>query len=558
MSRGNRWQLAVLLASIALLIVTIVTRKPIVVEEVAAPTPTATAAVAAPQRGGPRFFTEALVGEVRRLNPLLVGYNQVDRDITALIFEGLTASDEYGQIVPALAEAWTASRDATVFTFTLRDDARWQDGTPFTSADVDFTLGVLRAPGFGEGVPGLDQLAAFWRTVEVEVLDARVIRFRLTQPLASFPDFLRLGMLPAHILANAPPDALLTHPFNLSPVGTGPYQLERLGVEGERIAAVQLRRAPTYAQREGAHSYTLERVVFNLYGSFDEALAAFQRGEVIAIDAIPAARIEEVSGTPGLAIYTSLAPAVGFVLFNYQHREQDPLFRDQRLRAALAAALDREAIVRAHLDGQAMLANSPLIPGSWAWASDVRWPEQNLEEARTLLEKSRVPKPVSFTLLCTDTPAMTAMAQEIAAQWGAIGVQATVEAVSAEALAARVTARQFDAAIVELSLTGMADPDPYVFWHQGEIERGQNYGAVNDSLISEALEQARRDPSGVNRVTWYHRFQEAFAERAPAIPLYYPVYAYGVDERVEGVQVGLLSDPSDRFRSLWAWTYQAP
>jgi peptide/nickel transport system substrate-binding protein len=111
---------------------------------------------------------------------------------------------------------------------------------------------------------------------------------------------------------------------------------------------------------------------------------------------------------------------------------------------------------------------------------------------------------------------------------------------------------------VELSLAGMADPDPYVFWHQGQIAGGQNYGGVDDGIISETLEQARRDPNGVNRAAWYRRFQEAFAERVPAIPLYYPVYAYGLDGRVEGVQLGLLCDPSDRFRSLWTWTYRAP
>lgn len=558
MSRGNRWQLVVLLASVALLIVTIVTRNPVGVEDGVAPTPTATPTTVAQQRGGPPVFTEALVGEVRKLNPLLAGHNQVDRDITALIFEGLTTTDEYGQVVPALAESWSASRDATVFTFRLREDALWQDGTPFTSADVDFTLGVLRAPGFGADVPGLEQLAAFWRTVEVEPLDAHTVRFRLTQPLASFPDFLRLGMLPAHVLDNAPPEALLTHPFNLAPVGTGPYQLERLGVEGERIASVQLRRAPTYAEREGAPAYAMDRIAFNLYDSFDEALAAFQRGEASAVSAIPPARIDEVSQTPGLEVYTSLYPAVGIILFNYAHRETDPLFRDQRLRAALAASLDRETVVRAHMDGRAVLANSPLIPGSWAWDSGVDWPEQNMETARTLLAKARVSEAVAFTLLCADRPEVVAMARDIAAQWAALGVQVTVEALGEAALVERVSARAFDAAIVELSMAGMADPDPYVFWHQGEIERGQNYGAVNDSQISETLEQARRDPSGVNRATWYRRFQEAFVERVPAIPLYYPVYAYGVDARVAGVQVGILSDPSDRFRSLWSWAYAAP
>ena len=557
MSRGNRWQLVLLVASVALLIVTIVTRKPVVIERGEAPTPTVSPAPS-PARNTPSTFTEALVGEVRKLNPLLVGYNQVDRDITALIFEGLAATDEYGQVVPTLAESWSVTRDATVFTVTLRDDVLWQDGTPFTSADVDFTFRVLRAPGFGKDVPGLAQLAAFWRTVEVEALNEHTVRFRLTQSLASFPDFLRLGILPVHVLGNAPPDALLTHPFNLSPVGTGPYQLERLGVEGDRIASVQLRRAPTYAERADARPYALERIGFNLYASVDEALAAFRRGEVTAISAIPPTYLDEASAVAGLAVYTSVAPSVGYVLFNYQHREENPLFRNHRVRAALAASLDRDAIVRAHLGAQALVADSPLLPGSWAWTPELRWPTQDLDTARTLLDNARLDEPPSFTLLCLDSPSIVAMANDIAAQWGAIGAQVTVEALSEADLIARVTARAFDAAIVELSMAGMADPDPYVFWHQGEIERGQNYGGVNDSAISEALEQARRDASGINRADWYRRFQRAFVERVPAIPLYYPVYAYGVDERVEGVQLGVLSDLSDRFRSLWAWTFHAP
>jgi peptide/nickel transport system substrate-binding protein len=555
MSRSNRWQFAVLVASVALLLVTVATRKPNVVENTTPPAPTTAAPT--PPRSGQPFFTEALVGEVRKLNPMLAGANQVDRDITSLIFEGLTASDEYGQVVPALAERWTVSHDAMIFTFYLRADVLWQDGVPFTSADVAFTLGVLRSPAFGRDVPGLDQLATFWRTVEVEVLDEHTVRFCLTQPLAAFPDFLRLGVLPEHALGSAPPEALLTHPFNLSPVGTGPYQLERLGVEGNRIASVQLRRAPTYMDREGARPYALDRVSFALYASFDEALAAFQRGEVTAIGSIPPERLDDVAQVPGLLVYTSVEPTIGFVLFNYE-REETPIFRDQRLRSALAYGLDREAIVRTYLDGRVMLANSPLIPGGWAWTPGVRWPAYDSETARTLLSKARLEGPAAFTLLCLDEPAMVGMAEAMAEQWRALGVAVGVEAVSAETLLGQVTRRDFDAAIVELSLAGMADPDPYVFWHQGQIAGGQNYGGVDDGIISETLEQARRDPNGVNRAAWYRRFQEAFAERVPAIPLYYPVYAYGLDGRVEGVQLGLLCDPSDRFRSLWTWTYRAP
>jgi peptide/nickel transport system substrate-binding protein len=257
-------------------------------------------------------------------------------------------------------------------------------------------------------------------------------------------------------------------------------------------------------------------------------------------------------------LYTAFEPTVGFVIFNSM-REETAFFDDWRFRAALAYATDSTGLVEAHLGTQVVPASNPLIPGGWAWTPDVTWPRFDYDTAQTVLARARVDRPITFTLLSPDTPRMVSLAETMAAQWSALdGVGVSVETVDAGTLLARVRAREFGAAIVELSLAGMADPDPYVFWHQGQITNGQNYGGVDDGPISEALEQARSDPNGVNRTTWYHRFQQRFAERIPAIPLYYPVYTYGVDSRVQGVQLGLLSDPSDRFRSLGMWYFKAP
>jgi len=127
--------------------------------------------------------------------------------------------------------------------------------------------------------------------------------------------------------------------------------------------------------------------------------------------------------------------------------------------------------------------------------------------------------------------------------------------VSAGALHARLQAGDFDAALVEFSFEPNADPDPFVFWHQGQYGSGQNYGGMDDRRISEALEAARRDPLGVNRAAHYRRFQALFAERVPALALYYPLYVYAADARLEGVQLGFMATASDRFRSLQEWRF---
>ncbi|RPJ01666.1 MAG: hypothetical protein EHM39_02980, partial [Chloroflexi bacterium] len=217
------------------------------------------------------ILVEAVVGEIRKLNPLLAANNPVDRDITSLIFEGLTRTNEYGEVIPALAKSWTISTSGLEYLFVLREDVLWQDGLPFTADDVAVTLAMISDPVF----PGDAALHEFWRTVEVDVLDRTMIRFRLTQPLASFPDQLRIGLLPAHVFKNVPVEQLDQHPFNLAPIGTGPYQIETLTASSGQIDGIQLRVAPVYRARpEGKDGYWLDRVVFRTYPDEQAALEA--------------------------------------------------------------------------------------------------------------------------------------------------------------------------------------------------------------------------------------------------------------------------------------------
>src|SRR5262249_49265152 len=213
--------------------------------------------------------------------PLFADLNLVDRDITSLIFEGLTRTNQYGEPEPALAKNWVISSDGLEYVVRLRDDVLWQDGVRFTAIDVIYTISLLQSSDF----PGDSALGAFWRTVEVQQLGDDLIRFRLTQPLGSFLDELRIGILPEHALRGTTAAQLATHPFNLSPIGTGPYQLEALrSTGGSGVGIVDLRVAPVYRGRpEGQSGYAVERMSFYLFGSFDDALNALKSGSVDAL-----------------------------------------------------------------------------------------------------------------------------------------------------------------------------------------------------------------------------------------------------------------------------------
>lgn len=577
--RGFRWQFLVLVMAVALFIASLLSRstgsmdtnppdqQPATDTPVIAATSTPLPIVSAPitpetPPTGIITYREALVGSVQRLNPLFASLNPVDRDIASLIFEGLTRTNQYGEPEPALATEWVTSSDGLEYIVTLREDVLWQDGVPFTAADVVYTMSLLRSPDF----TGSAELGAFWRTVETEQLGDYLVRFRLTQPLASFADALRIGILPEHALRGTSAAQLATHPFNLTPIGTGPYQLEalRTGSDGG-IEVVDLRVAPVYRQRsEGQTGYALERVSFRLYETFDIALAALRNGDVDSLAARSRAERLPLLNTSA-NVLTALEPSLGVLIFNWK-QEETGFFREQRVRRALETGLERASIIERHLPNMAVKADSPILPGSWAHVSNLPWPPYDPNTARQLLETANLrngsddataePTPsvlFSFEILTPDDPALINMAREIAAQWSQYNLNVNVNVVDFTTHQAGLESGDFDAALVELSLGDSADPDAYEFWDQ-EFPEGRNYGGVNDRRISESLEAARRDSNGINRAIHYRNFQHNFVERAIAIPLYYPLFSYALASNVNGVQLGLIGSPADRFRNIRDWT----
>jgi peptide/nickel transport system substrate-binding protein len=156
-------------------------------------------------------------------------------------------------------------------------------------------------------------------------------------------------------------------------------------------------------------------------------------------------------------------------------------------------------------------------------------------------------------LLVPDDALHQALAKKLVEDWATLGVQVTVSPLPVGEIKTALESRSFEAALVQLNFTTTPDPDPYPFWHQTQIETGQNYSGYNSRDMSEILEQARIIPSYSDRAKFYRAFQSKFAEQTPALLLYYPVYTYAVDKKVNGLQLGPLVDPSDRFNSLANW-----
>jgi ABC-type transport system substrate-binding protein len=340
------------------------------------------------------------------------------------------------------------------------------------------------------------------------------------------------------------------------------------------ISQVDLRVSPNFRQRpEAQNAYHVERVTFTLVDTLDAALTALAEGTV---DGFAARSRQERAPLLDLAIngvvlpHNTLEPTLGVVIFNWAS-ESYPVFTEERVRRALLLGADRRKLVeRTTLYTQAVPAESPLIAGGWA-ADPLLHTPYDPSQAAFLLNEARIDLPevtveegtptpdpalasrLNFTLLVANDPVLIDVAQQLAAQWAALNVTVTVEPLDGTQLQERLDAGLFHAALVELTQLGTADPDVYDFWHDVEYPDGKNVGGVNDRLMSEMLERARREPNGLNRKQAYQIFQTEFMKQAIAIPLYYPIYTYAMSPRVTNVQLGYLGVPSDRFVGIGQW-----
>jgi peptide/nickel transport system substrate-binding protein len=232
----------------------------------------------------------------------------------------------------------------------------------------------------------------------------------------------------------------------------------------------------------------------------------------------------------------------------------------------LLAAINRDAIIEQVFNGQAVQANGPILTGTWAHYNDLEKVPFNLVEAKRLFEstgvtfdeeaevyRSETDLEISLTLLHPDTVEHTQIAEQIQADWEELGVNVTLEPKPYENVLEDLSLRNYETALVDINFTRSPDPDPYPFWGQAQVQSGQNYAEWDNRSASEFLEQARMTADIGERERLYRNFQVLFMRELPSLPLFYPVYTYAVTEDINGIKLGPLFEPSDRFNNVHEW-----
>jgi|SRR5579859_429033 len=452
-------------------------------------------------------------------------------EMVTLLFDGLTAFDPDGRLLPGLSDRWTADRTAQHYVFHLRSGVSFHDGRPLVAADVKRSLlRVLNPETHGGRVWPLLPIAGAQDFADgrardvrgIQVLGDTAIAFTLSEPLAVFPKFLAM---PVAAIAPSPVAA----EFGQHPVGTGPWRF----VAWEHDDYLRFARNPDYWGGAPLSDSLTVRIIPEPLTRIAEFLAG--RVSVSEIPFGETAKWEQEHPD-----WLKRKPALRAVYVPLNNR-RGPL-RDPRVRQAINHAVDVPEILRTVWNGRGVLA-AGAIPPTLGGSDPGRRPyAYDTSEARRLLRAAGYPNGFAVQLWRSGTNVeMGRVAQAIQAQLGAVGIR--VEIVSRDASSMREAVRKGD---TDMAITDWwadypdADNFLYPLFHSASFGPGGNYSFYSDRLTDSLIVLARRTADQSARETLYRRIDARIFEAAPWIYLWFPVDLWAQHPGIDGWDVPVI------------------
>ena len=517
-----------------------------------------------PKSGGE--YIEGLVGAPQFINPLYAPSNDVDMDLTRLIYSGLLKINAQGEIQPDLAESYEVSDDGKIYTFYLRTDARWHDGFDVTADDVMFTFEAIQMAEYSS------PLIVSFRGVLVEKVDDKTIRFTLEEPFSPFLSTLTVGILPRHLWQDIPASSFQLAEYNRKPIGSGPYKFKSFIKDKKgSIHAYNLEAN----ERHYSQVPYIEKLTFKFYPTFEEGIVALKNRNVQGLSYLPKELKNEIRGRSDLIFYNPALTQYTALFFNQKKRSE---LKEFEYRQALALATNKDELVGDVLNNEAKVIHGPIPDGLLGYHPDIKKYELNIEEANRLIDEEddwnyisegdtfrakmvtkeneegedvEERQDFTFTITTIDTKENIAVAEKLAEQWERIGIKAEVLTYSRVEL--QTIIKNYNYEILLYGEIFGRDPDPYPFWHSAQIDLGLNLAQLANRDVDKLLEDARQLTDQEERAKKYVAFQDILAENLPAIFLYSPTYTYPVYKKVQGLDLIKITLPADRFADISNW-----
>ena len=438
-----------------------------------------------------------------------------------LIFSTLVRHGYDLQIVPGLAERWVTPDDFT-YVFHIKHNVFFHDGRPLTADDVKFTFEHLMDPATKS------PFAATYKSkiAHIEVIDPYIVRFTLTQPVASFLTSVIMPILPKHLL-------LKGDDFAARLVGSGPFKF----VSQSPTAIVLV---PNKHHFDGAPK--LGRLVFKVVKDDNTRFLKMRKAELdLLINAIPYNKIDDFRKPPLSLLYQVIEePGISYNYLGFNM--QDPKVRDIRVRQAIAYGINVEEIIHYRLHGHAVRATGLLSPINWYSAREVAKYPHNPEKARGLLETAGLIDPdgdgperrLTLELKTSNNAQVVGIARIIQAQLAQIGIRLELKSYEWGTFYGDIRSGNFQ--LTAMRWVGVTEPDFfYDLFHSSQIPpAGRNRGRYVNPRIDDLVEAGRITLDPAKRKTIYAKIQQIVSKDLPYISLWHLNNVSIVHKRVSG------------------------
>jgi peptide/nickel transport system substrate-binding protein len=489
-------------------------------------------------------LTEGSVGSPQFINPLLA-ISDADRDLSTLTHAGLMGLSGDGSLIPVVAESYTLSDDGRRYTFVLRKNIRFSDGTPLTAEDVVFTINraqdpALKSPEYAD-----------WSGVTATALDTRTVRLTLSKPYAPFLGITTLGILPERVWGSVPANEFAFSPLQTTPVGAGPFRVAEVTRDASGlIKRVTLEANPYYPL---GRPY-LDSIIMQFYSNSDELVSAVRSGAVDSAYDIPSSH----------ALTAPYARVFGV----FWNPSENQVYARPEVRKALSLAIMRDELVNSVLDGYATAIMGPVPPGSGISETPVPTPGTELEDAMRALTQagwiydgtarawrnSTLKQTLDhITLRTSNVPELKNVASAVKSDWERLGIAVTTELYEPGDLSQNVIRpRKYEALLYGMVIG--RDKDLYAFWDSQERnDPGLNIASYVNKEVDTLLEDARGARDHAHQLDDLQKIETAVASDYPAAFLYAPNFTYLVPPDLAGVTLPQITIPKDRFASVASW-----
>lgn len=556
-----------------------------------------------PQVGGE--YSEALIGQPKMINPIFAMANDVDADLSSLLYAGLFRYDSGQKLMPDLASSYEISEDRKTYTIKLREDATWTDGEKINADDIVFTFDTIQNPEVNS------PLFTAFQGVVIEKAGDYEIKFILKDAFAPFLSSLTVGVIPEHVFGETPANNLRLAKENLQPkVTSGQWLFSKMIKNEASIQSYILEASKNYY---GAKPF-ISTLNFRFYQDYSQAAEALHSKDVMGVAFLPQDLAEKYQ-SKNLTNHLIKIPQYTALFFNQANQT---ILKDAKVRQALANAIDKQKIIGEALKGQGEAIDSPILSGSIGYYPEIKKIGFDLEAAnksldddgwtriepqeyfklrrdeiyktkhdeikslpdfaansstmeaelskqvddsvraemhpgQTFYRKDKKNNLLILTITTADTPEYRRAAELVAAMWQAAGVQTSVITVASRQINREILKSRNYEILLYGEILG-EDPDPFAFWHSSQSDYpGLNLAMYTNRNTDKMLEEARTTSDPKQREKVYHDFQDALIKDLPAIFLYTPAYNYLIDEEVKDVKLGQVLSPSDRFNSINEW-----